>query len=142
MAKYGFDVVSFKVTSVSATTAYHDLSQYITEINGLDLEAILEESHTMGDAWVENLPTGLKKVNEITISGFYDDAASSGPAALLGNATDIGAERGVKMNFGTTNVWPKTDVIIRRFARKPARGTLTKFECTLLPTGAYTIGTT
>ncbi len=142
MAKVDYSLAAFLVTTSTATTAYHDLGPYITEMNGLDIEAITEESHTMGDAWVENAYTGLRKVNEITISGFYDDVAASGPVAILGNASDVGAERSIKVKFGTTNVYPKVDVIVRRFARKPVRGALTKFECALLPTGAYTIGAT
>jgi hypothetical protein len=128
MAKTDFSLTGFKVTTVSATTAYHDLSQYITE-----------ESHAMGDAWVEHLYTGMRRVTPITIGGFYDDVGASGPHAIFGQATDIGAERNVKLNLGTTNAYPKFDVIVKRYTRKPVRGVLTKFEVELLPTGAVTV---
>ncbi len=139
MAKVGFDVTHFLVTPTSATTTWHDLAQYITEYSGLELLAETEETHGMADSWVENAPTGLKRVSPITIGGFYDDVAASGPVALFGNASDIGAERCIKVNFGTTNAYPKTDVIVKRFNKKPARGELTKYEVELLPTGAYTV---
>ena len=40
------------------------------------MEALTEESHTLGDSWVENLYTGIRK-SEINQEGFYDDAANS-----------------------------------------------------------------
>lgn len=142
MAKTDFSVTNFKITTVSATTAFHDLAPYITEFSGMEIMAEIMETHTMGDSWKEFSPTGLKSVSPITISGFYDDVAASGPVAILGNATDVGAERCIKVNFGTTNAYPKTDVIIKRFSRKPVRGELTKFECEMQPTGAYSVATT
>lgn len=142
MAKTDFTITAFKLTSTSATGAFHDISQYITEFDGLEILAETIESHTLGDAWAEVAYTGLRRMSPIKISGFYDDAAASGPNALLGNATDVGAERVIKLNFGTTNAYPKTDVIVKRFSRKPVRGELTKFEAELLPTGALTVVTT
>lgn len=142
MARTNFSNISLKITTTSATTAYHDLSQYITEFSGMELLAETEESHALGDAWVENFYTGLRRVSPITISGFYDDAAASGPHAILGNTTDVGASRNIKVNFGTTNAYPKVDVVVKRYNRRPVRGELTKFEAELLPTGAVTVVTT
>ena len=142
MAKTDFTISAFRLTSTSATTAFHDLAQFITEFSGLEILAETEETHTMGDSWAEESFTGLRRVSPITIGGFYDDVAASGPHALLGNTTDIGAERVIKVNFGTTNAYPKTDVIVKRYSRKPVRGELTKWEAELLPTGAVTVVTT
>ena len=142
MAKTDGSLVAFKLTSGSATTAFHDISQYIDEFSGLESMADLVESHTLGDSWLEQAYTGFRRMSPITIAGFYDDVAASGPNALLGNATDLGAERVIKLNFGTTNAYPKTDVIIRRYSRKPARGALTRYEAELMPTGALTVVTT
>lgn len=142
MAKTGFDVLAFKITSSSATGAFHDLSQYITEYSGLEILAELQESHTLGDAWAEQAYANFRRISPITIGGFYDDVAASGPVALLGNATDLGAERVIKLNFGTTNAYPKCDVLVRRFSRKPNRGQLTGYECELQPIGALTVVTT
>ena len=41
----------------------------------------------MGDAWIEQSYVGLRRVSPITIAGFYDDVAASGPVAILGNAS-------------------------------------------------------
>ena len=142
MPKTDFTISAFRLTSSSATAAFHDLTQYITEFDGLELLAETQESHTMGDSWAEEAFTGLRRVSPIKIGGFYDDVAASGPHALLGNTTDIGAERVIKLNFGTTNAYPKVDVIVKRYSRKPVRGELTKFEAEFIPTGAVTVVTT
>lgn len=142
MARTDFTVTKFQVTTVSATAAYHDLGPYITEFNGLEILAETEETHGMGAGWVAHGPTGLKRVSPITISGFYDDVAASGPHAIFGQTTDIGAERNIKINFGTTDAYPKVDVIVKRYSRRPVRGELTKFEVELLPTGTYSVVTT
>lgn len=142
MAKTDFTVTAFKLTSSSATASFHDLSQYIDEFDGLEQLAELQESHTLGDAWAEQAYTGLRRISPIRIAGFYDDVAASGPHALLGQTTDIGAERVIKVNFGTTNAYPKCDVIVRRYSRRPTRGQLTRYEAELMPTGALTVVTT
>lgn len=142
MAKTGYDLVWLKLSRSSATTTFDDLSQYITEFSGIELSAETEESHAMGDGWAENLYTGLRRVGPITIGGFYDDIGTSGPNALMGNATDIGAEKCIKAYFGTTNVIVKQKVIEKRYNRRPVRGELTKYEAEFLPAASYSIVTT
>lgn len=139
MGKVDFTQIDFKISSNTASAAFHSLANYITDFSGINLEALTQESHALGDAWEEFSPTGLKRVQPITIGGFYDDVAASGPAALLGNATDLGSERVVKVNMGTTNAYHKTKVIIKRFSRKPTRGELTKYEVEFLPSSGYSV---
>lgn len=132
MAKYTAAnvVVEFDETGGSLT----DMSQYVQEINGIDIEMTLEESHTFGDSWVENLSAGLKKVAPVTLTGMYDDTATTGPDVIF-NA--LGATRTLKITWGGTKT-TSVETIIQKYSRKPARGTLTKFEVTLQPTGAVT----
>lgn len=139
MAKVDYTMTKFQITSTSTTGAYHDIGPYITEMSGLELEGLTEEIHGMGAVWTENAFVGVKQISPITISGFYDNAAASGPVALLGNTSDIGAERNIKLNMGTTNAYPKLDVIIRKFSRRPIRSELTKFECEFLPCSTMSI---
>lgn len=140
MANY--TVTSFRVTTTSATAAYQDIGQSVVGFSGLEILAETEESHAMGDSWAETLPTGLKRVSNITLDCLYDDAAATGTATIFGNATDAGAERVIKVGFGTANVFPKMDVIVKRASKKPSRGALTRLEVELIPTGAVTIATT
>ena len=142
MARYGGDVVSYKVTTTSATASFRDISQQVLEFSGLDLEALLEQGHTFGDAWEESAYTGMRKINEITMTAFWDDDTSTGVQGIFGNASDVGAERVMKINLGTTNAYPKFDFIIRRVNKKPSVGALTKADIVIVPSGALTIATT
>ncbi len=78
MTKYGSDKVAWFLV------AGLDVVGTLTEFED-SLEAKTEESHGLGDAWVENQYVGVKAA-EITQQGFYDDvvgglhdALSSGP---------------------------------------------------------------
>lgn len=136
------DQVSFKITSVSASTTFNAIGQYITEWSGYNPQAFLQESHAFGDAWKEQLFSGFQMADDITIGGFYEDTAATGPHALFGTLSHLGNERVIKMGFGTTNAYIKTDVLIRSYSRIPTRGELTKFQLVLAPTGAPTLVTT
>ena len=142
MARVGSDVVGIKATTVSSTAAFRDISQQVTDISGFMIEAILQETHTFGDTWTENSFVGVRRVGDITISGFYDDDTSTGVGGIFANATDVGAERVFKLNTGTTNAYPKFDGIVKSFTRTPSVGALTGFELVLSPTGALTVVTT
>ena len=137
MAKRGFDVAVFKATTSTSTGAYHDLSQYVDTISAPEIQALLEETHAMGDAWVEHSYIGVRMAPEITFSGPYEDVAASGPVAIFGNATDVGAERNIKVEFGGGGAF-KVDVIVKSFKKIPTRSALTRFEAVLQPTGAVT----
>ena len=136
------DQVRFKCTTVSTTTTYNDLSNYITEWSGWNQMAVLQESHAFGDAWKEQAYSGFNQADDITIKGFYDDVAATGPHAIFGTLSMLGGERSIKMSFGTTNAYIKTDVLIRSYNRIPTRGELTRYEVVLAPTGTPTLVTT
>lgn len=132
MAKYGSDDLSISVDDSGGTPV--DLTQYVQTINGLDIEALTEESHSFGDAWVEHLFTGIKRGNDLTIGGFYDDTASTGPDAVL---IGIGTTRTVTITWGGAKT-SSFEAIIINYRRNPVRNELTKYEAVLRPTGAVT----
>lgn len=142
MARVGSDVVSIKVTTSSATGSFRDISQQVLEIGGFMIETALQEVHAFGDAWKEEGFGGVRRVGDVTLTGIYDDDTSTGVAGFFANATDVGAERVIKLNFGTTNAYPKTDFLLRSFTKNPNVGQLTGFTAVLAPTGALTIATT
>ena len=143
MARVDATVVSITCTTVSTTGSYRDITQQCLEMTpGIMHEAILQETHTFGDAWTEQGFTGLRRLGEITFRGFYDDDTSTGVAGIFGNTTDVGAERVFKIKTGTTNLYPKFDCIVRSFTRNPKVGELTPFELVVAPTGALTFATT
>lgn len=133
MAKYGWDDLVVKVDDTEGGSLT-DMSSYITEINEISVNAINEEATTVGSTWVAHLFSGMKSTDEITLTGFYDDTASTGPDVVF-NA--IGETRTLEVTYGSTK---KTTVetIIQTYKRMPAKEENTKFEVTLLPTGSVT----
>jgi len=127
MAKYGSDNLSISVGGTA-------ISNYVDEIGDLNVEALLQEGTAFGDSWVEQLATGIKKGNPFTVSGFYDDTATTGPDAVL-NA--LGETKEVIITWGGSKT-STFNVIITNYLRKPVKGELTRFSCTLTPTGSVT----
>ncbi|KKL83225.1 hypothetical protein LCGC14_1976880 [marine sediment metagenome] len=132
MAKYGSDDLKVEVDNASDTLV--DLSQYVDEIDGVDIEALIQESHAFGDAWVEQLYSGVNRVAPITLAGFYDDTVTVGPNAIL-NA--LGATRTLKITWGSTKT-TSVECVITNYRRLPVRNESTRFSCTLTPTAAVT----
>ena len=130
MAKYGSS--NLTITVEDSLGAAQDLSNYIDTINDVNIEALTQESTAFGDSWVENLATGVKKGNPVTVEGFYDDTALTGPDAVL---IGIGDTREVVITWGGAKT-TTFDAIIQNYTRRPTRNELTRFSCTLLPTGA------
>jgi hypothetical protein len=138
MANYNMSnlVVEFD----NSAGALQNMTQQTLEINGIDIQAILEESQSFGDSWVEQLFTGLRRVAPITVRGFYDDTITTGNNAIyndVGCVATAGGTRTLKITWGGTKT-TSVETIITSFKRLPARGEVTKYEVVLTPTGAVT----
>jgi hypothetical protein len=81
MALFDSKVAKFLVTD-SGGTADRDLSTYITAIGGLPGARNLNEATALGDSGATFHP-GLENVT-ISLSGQFDDTATTGPEAVLG----------------------------------------------------------
>lgn len=132
MANFGSDDIVIVFDNSAGTTV--NVSQSIQELNGIDVEALIEESHTFGDSWVEQLAVGVNKVGDITVKGLYDDDSDTGFNSMFKN---IGETRTFSVTWGSTKI-TSVEVVIKNYRRLPARGTLTKAEAVLAPTGAVT----
>jgi len=134
MPRYGFP--DLKVEFDNAAAALVDMSAYVWTINGMSKEAILQEVTAAGDddaAWAK---VGLNKVDPITITGPYDDTASTGPDVIF-NAIGNAVTRTLKLTYGSTKT-TSVECIIRKYERKPSRGELHTYSVELQPTGAVT----
>ncbi len=139
MANYGSANVRIDFDDSAGTP--QDMSQYITEMNEMSIEAVLEESHTFGDGWAEAAYAKFRKAGDITLGGFYNDAASTGPDAVFNDPGCVAGPAGGTRTFKTTWGGTKTtsvETIIMSYKRIPVRGQLTKFQVVLRPTGAVT----
>ena len=71
---------AFQIDDTGSTE--RNLSAYITEITGLPGPRNLNEVTALGDGGAKFIP-GLENV-QISLSGIYDDTATTGPEAVLG----------------------------------------------------------
>lgn len=137
MAKYGANSVVIEFDN--SVNALVNMSQHITEMNDINIEATLVDSHTYGDSWVEKLFAQLRNVGDITLKGFYDDAAATGPDVIfndVGNTASSGAgTRTLKVTWGGTKT-STVETWIKSYKRIAQRGNLTMFEVTLSPSGS------
>jgi len=138
VAKYGSPSVTINFDKSDGTTVV-DVSQYITEINDVDVEALMEETHTFGDSWTESTPVGLRKMADIKLTGFYDDTATTGPDALFNAvaSSPSSTTRTLQIVYGGTKS-TSVETHIQKYSRKLDRGKLHKFTVTLQPTGTLT----
>jgi hypothetical protein len=110
------------------------MTTYVREISVADVNIILQESHSFGDSWVEFISTGIKKLEKVTLKGFYDDTASSGPNAIF---IAIGDTRTLTITWGSTKT-TSCEAIIESYRRIPALNSNTMYEVVLQPTGTVT----
>lgn len=134
MAKYGSNNVTVNFDNSGGTPV--DMSNYVDTINEVNVSAKLQESHAMGDSWVEQLFTGVKSMAPITLEGFYDDAASTGPDVVF-NAPGNTTTRTLQIVYGAAKS-TSVETIITNYVRRVVRGDLTRFAVTLTPTGTVT----
>jgi hypothetical protein len=132
MANYGPDDFAFEIDTTEGGSLSSGFRQYVREINGFKIEAITQESHSFGDTWHEHLYTGIRKGNDVTIRGFYDDTASTGPNVVL---IGIGQTRSVQITWGSTKT-SSFEALIVSYERLAKLDELTGYECVLRPTGA------
>jgi hypothetical protein len=119
-----------------------NITQYVLAINGVDVEQIIEETHSFGDSWEESLPVGIGKMAPIELSGIYDDTATTGPDALfVGQVPATPATSNYQRTLTLTWVGAKTtavETVLVKYTRSPDRNGLTKYSATLQPTGVVT----
>lgn len=135
MAKRGFDEVTVSLDNSGGTPVV--ITSQVTTINGVTKEAVLEEVTAAGDAWAQHAKTGLARVGEIVLEGFYDDTITTTVHALVGGNTDLGALRTLTVGFGGAKT-VSVETVIKSYERRPARGELTKYRLALQPTGLPT----
>lgn len=136
MAKFGSDVLSITFDDQGGTP--RDVTQYVTSINGVEIEAILEAITAFGDEWERHLGVGLSKMAPIVVGGFHDDTASSGPHAVF-RAVDSSpsqASRTFVAAFGGANGTVTVEARNAKYKILGKVGGITLFEATIQPSGA------
>jgi len=119
MTKYGSHNVAFLlVDGYSILGVQTDLKD--------DVEAITEETHALGDSWVEVEATGVKR-GTLEQNGFYDDVAVGAHAALVSTPGQSRVVNyGVENNGIGQNAVCLAGAMQTNYNRVASRGELTK----------------
>lgn len=136
-----------KYGSASVTVTYDDgpggtgraVTNHILTMGGVKLTSAMEPSHAFGDAWEEQTPTGMMKMEALTLEGHWDTTATTGPHVVF-LAPDDGPQdstRTLVVVFGDS----KTMTVETRLVSYEVlgvNGNLTRFRAEILPTGTAT----
>ena len=129
-------MAQYNYTDLVVSVAGQDISAEVTEISGLRQERPTEETHGASDADVAHLEAGVTRNDDITIGGFFDDAANT-PVTLLRDA-GIGTTVAFVVTIGGTKT-RTGNAIVASFEDRPGRDESTKYTAVLRPTGAVVI---
>ena len=124
MAKYSSKDLDLSVGGQS-------MKAHIQDEITLAVEVMTEEATAFGDAWEKHISTGIKRADEITVGGFYDDTATAGPDAKF---NVLGTELTIVITWGGTKTSTFT-AIAQKYERMGQVGQMTRYVATLLPTG-------
>ena len=138
MAKYGSNSLIVAVDNSSGTPV--TMTNYITSIGNVTVEALLQETTAFGDSFVEQLSTGMRRAEPIVLGGLYDDT-SGGPDSVFNDVAsgpaDTASTRTITITWGGSKT-TACEAIITNYTRTATRGELTAYEVTLTPTGTVT----
>jgi len=135
MTLRGFPALKIEIDA-SVGGALTDISAYVTAINGLSVNAVLEEISAAGDSTDRWGAVGFTNRDTVVISGPYDDQANSLVALTLDGE---GEQRSLQLTFDdpTASDVKTVEALIEKTARNPSRGAFHQYEVTLRLTGAF-----
>jgi len=130
--------------SQSITIAYDDsaggtartVTGYVMTMSGVKISSAMQASHAFGDSWEEHTPSGLMRMEPVTLHGHWDTTATVGPHVVF-IAPDDGPQdntRTLTIVFGDS----KTMTVETRLVSFEVLGInsqLTEFEAVIQPTG-------
>lgn len=136
-----------KYGSQSITVSYDDgpggslqaITNHVLTMSGVKVVSAMQLSHAYGDSAEESTPSGMTKVEPITLTGFWDTTASTGPHVVLGTPDDgpQDATRTLTIVFGDSKTFSaETRLVSYEVLGK--NGNLTEFAAVIQVTGAHT----
>lgn len=119
------------------------ITPYVTSIGGLKITSITQIITAFADTWEKSSPTGVKKVDPVTIHGFFDDTATVGPhVVFLTPDTTIydgttATSRTFTVVVSNSSKTFSGEVLLMSYAVLGKQGNLTEYEAVLQPTGTF-----
>lgn len=136
-----------KHSSSEITISYDDgpggtlraITPYITSMSGIKITSNMQKSTAFGDTIEKMLPTGLQIFAQITLTGFFDDTATTGPHVvfLTPDTNPQGATRTLTIVIGNSKTWTGEGFLVS-YEVLGKNGALTEFAAVLQQnTGAW-----
>lgn len=136
-----------KYGSASITVTYDDgpggtgraVTNHILTMGGAKITSMTEASHAFGDSWEEHTPSGVKRMEPITLEGFWDTTATTGPHVVFGDPDDgpQDATRTLVLGFGDSKTLT-VETYLTSYEVLGQVGQLTRFRAEIQPTGTAT----
>lgn len=116
-----------------------DVTNFILTMGAAKITANMQASHAFADAWEEFTPTGTKKMDPMTLTGFWDDTATTGPHTVFLDPDDgpQDSTRTLVIVFGNSKTLTVETRLVS-YAVLGKNGNLTEFEAVIQPTGQAT----
>lgn len=124
-------MAKYSSKDLDLTVGAQSMKAYIQDDVTVAVEVGTEEYTAFGDTWQKHISTGVKRGDPVTIGGMYDDTETTGPDAKF-NA--IGTTITVVITWGGSKT-TTFDAIVKRYERIAKINDMTRYICTLQPTG-------
>lgn len=134
MATYGWPDLIFKIDATDGG-ALQAMTSHTREITIGAKSYNVEENTVAGSTWEAHLLTGIRKLAPITVTGVYDDTASTGPNATYNGTHAV--TRTVEITWGGTKT-TTFEAWIVDFQRIPKPKGKLDYSVTIQPTGTVT----
>ena len=136
-----------KHSSQDITITYDDgpggtgraVTAFVLTMSGVKLTAAMAASHAFGVAWEEFTPSGMAKMDQVTLSGQWDTTATTGPHVVFIAPDDApqDATRTLVIVFGDSRTMTVETRLVS-YDVQGQNGDLTLFEAVIQPTGTAT----
>ena len=137
-----------KYGSASITVAYDDgpggtlrtITSFVLQMGGVKLTSNMQGATAYGDTYEKMLPTGMSKIDQITLSGLWDTTATTGPHVVFiaPDTSPQASTRTLTVVFGDGKTWTSEGYLVS-YQVTGSVGALTAFEAVLQQnSGAWT----
>jgi hypothetical protein len=134
--------------SAEITVSYDDgpggtprtITAFILTMGAVKITSNMEANTPLGAALEAMLPVGVSKIDQITLSGYFDDTATTGPHVvfLTPDTSPQAATRTLAIVFGNAKTWTSEGFLVSYEVLGKANG-LTEFTAVLQQnSGAWT----
>lgn len=115
------------------------ITNYVLTMGGVKITSNMQPSHALGDSWEESLPSGMKKMDPVTLTGYWDDTATTGPHVVFLEPDDGPQDltRSLVIVFGNSKTL-SVETYLVSYEVLGKNGALTEFSAVIQPTGAAT----